>query len=214
MFHFKPNDIILFQGDSITDSGRNRENDSLLGNGYAMMTAAWYYTEFPEDRVTFLNRGISGNRVKDLQARIQKDFIDVQPTWISILIGVNDCWRRYDSNDPTSAGEYEERYRDLLTKLKQNLDAKIILMEPFLLHVQPGQEKWREDLYPKIAVVRKLAKEFGTLLVPLDSVFTEAATKRPPQFWSRDGVHSTAAGDALITRAWLKTVGDALKTEN
>jgi lysophospholipase L1-like esterase len=203
---FKPDDVVLFQGDSITDVNRSREDDSLLGNGYPMMIRASYFSKYPEARITFLNRGISGNRVKDLQDRLQKDFIDLKPTWISILIGVNDCWRRYDSNDPTSAEEFEERYRDLLTKLRQNTYAKLILCEPFLLHVTPDRAIWREDLDPKIAVVRKLAKEFSTLLVPLDSIFTDAAAKRSPEFWSADGVHPTDAGHALIMRAWLDTM--------
>ncbi|MFA7206886.1 MAG: GDSL-type esterase/lipase family protein, partial [Saccharofermentanales bacterium] len=100
---FKPDDVVLFQGDSITDVNRSREDDSLLGNGYPMMIRASYFSKYPEAHITFLNRGISGNRVKGLQDRLQKDFIDLKPTWISILIGINDCWRRYDSNDPTSA---------------------------------------------------------------------------------------------------------------
>ncbi|MDD4297837.1 MAG: SGNH/GDSL hydrolase family protein [Ruminiclostridium sp.] len=203
---FKTNDVVLFQGDSITDVSRSREDDSLLGKGYPMMIRASYFSKYPEARITFLNRGISGNRVKDLQNRLQKDFIDLKPTWISILIGVNDCWRRYDRNDPTSAEEFEERYRDLLTKLRQNTDAKLILCEPFLLHVTPDKAKWREDLDPKIAVVRKLAKEFSTLLVPLDNIFINAAAKRSPEFWSADGVHPTDAGHALIMRAWLDTM--------
>lgn len=207
---FKPDDVVLFQGDSITDAGRSREDDSLLGNGYPMMIGSWYYSRFPEARVTFLNRGISGNRVKDLQARFEKDFIGLRPTWISILIGVNDCWRRYDSNDPTSAEEYEERYRELLTGLRRNSDAKLILCEPFLLHVTPEIAKWREDLDPKINAVRKLAKEFGALLAPLDGVFTDAAGKQPLGFWSADGVHPTSAGHALIARAWLETVEASL----
>ncbi|MEN6314819.1 MAG: SGNH/GDSL hydrolase family protein [Clostridiaceae bacterium] len=204
---FKSNDIVLFQGDSITDAGRSREDDSLLGNGYPMMIRAWYSSRFIEDHAVFLNRGISGNRVKDLLIRLENDFIDLKPTWVSILIGVNDCWRRYDRNDPTSAEEFEERYRKLLTELKQNLDAKIILCEPFLLHVTAEKASWREDLDPKIKVVRKLAKEFNTLLVPLDSVFSQAAQKRSPEFWSADGIHPTAAGHALIARTWLKTMG-------
>lgn len=204
---FKPDDVVLFQGDSVTDAGRSREDNSLLGSGYPMMIRAWHSMEFLEESVSFLNRGVSGNRVKDLQARLTADFIDLKPTWVSILIGINDCWRRYDSNDPTTAEEFEERYRDLLTKLKQKLDARIILCEPFLLHITPGQEQWREDLDPKIAVVRRLAEEFKTLLVPLDGVFSDAAKKRSPEFWSADGVHPTAAGHALIARSWLKTVG-------
>ena len=204
---FKSNDVILFQGDSITDVGRSREDDNLLGNGYPMMISAWHASGFLENRAVFLNRGISGNRLKDLQGRLQEDFIDIKPTWISILVGINDCWRRYDSNDATPVDVFEERYIDLLTKLKQNLDAKIVLCEPFLLNVKPGQEDWREDLDPKIAVVRKLAEKFGTFLVPLDYVFLNAAKKCNPEFWTADGVHPTAAGHALIARSWLKTVG-------
>ena len=207
MSKFKPDDVILFQGDSITDVGRSREDNSDLGNGYAMMIRAWYFSKYPESDAIFLNRGVGGNRAKDLQTRLKKDFIDLNPTWVSILIGVNDCWRRYDSNDPTSTEEFEERYRDLLTKLKQNTKAKLVLCEPFLLHVSPERAMWREDLDPKIAVVRKLAKEFSTLLVPLDSIFKKASVTRSPEFWSADGVHPTSAGHALIARAWLNTIG-------
>ncbi len=203
---WKSNDVVLFQGDSITDVYRSREDDRLMGNGYPMMISAWHESGFPENCAGFLNRGISGNRVKDLQERLQKDFIDLKPTWVSILIGINDCWRRYDSNDPTSAEVFEEGYVDLLAKLTQSLDVKIVLCEPFLLNVMPGQENWREDLDPKIAIVRKMSEKFETYLVPLDSVFSDAAKKRAPEFWTMDGVHPTVAGHALIARAWLKTV--------
>jgi acyl-CoA thioesterase-1 len=204
---FKSTDVVLFQGDSVTDVGRSREDDSCMGNGYPMMISAWHAACYPECHTKFINRGISGNRVKDLQDRINRDFIDINPTWVSILIGINDCWRRYDSNDPISADEFEERYTDLLIMLQQSLGAKIILCEPFLLNVRPGQEEWREDLDPKIAVVRKLAQKYADFLVPLDNIFSDAAQKRTPEFWTPDGVHPTAAGHALIARSLLKTIG-------
>lgn len=197
--------VVLFQGDSITDAGRSREDDSNLGNGYAMMTAAWFSTLYPEKQVRFINRGISGDRVKDLQRRWKEDCLDLKPMWVSILIGINDCWRRYDSNDPTSVGDFEAVYRDILRQVKDGLNARIILCEPFVLPVPEDRKRWREDLDPKIDVVRNLAREFGALLVPLDGLFAQASTLRNPGFWAPDGVHPSPAGHALITKAWLQT---------
>ncbi|MFA6309163.1 MAG: SGNH/GDSL hydrolase family protein [Clostridia bacterium] len=201
------NETVLFQGDSITDTNWDRSNDKFIGYGYPTIVSAWYSSLYPENNVRFLNRGISGNRIGDLLKRVQKDFIDIEPSWVSIMIGINDCWHRYSHNIPTSAGEFERGYRDLLTKITQNTNAKLVLCEPFLLEVEPEQEKWREDLDPKIDVVRKMSKEFETLLVPLDGIFREAGKKSSKEFWSEDGVHPTSAGHGLIARAWLTTMG-------
>jgi len=162
---------------------------------------------FPEKKVKFINRGISGNRVKDLQDRWQQDCLGLKPDLLSILIGINDCWRRYDKNDPTSAEKFEEGYRDILEQVKKsNPDIKIVLWEPFVLPVKEGQESWREDLDPKIQVVRKLAREYNTYLVPSDSIMAQACTLEDPAFWAADGVHPTQAGHALMARAWLDDV--------
>ncbi|WP_409345227.1 SGNH/GDSL hydrolase family protein [Paenibacillus sp. MBLB4367] len=200
-------DIVLFQGDSITDAGRIKENGADLGRGYALMTAGLYGSRHPENGVAFLNRGISGNRVKDLQGRWQEDCIDLKPTIVSIYIGINDTWRRYDRNDPTSAESYEAGYRELLTRTKEELGAKIVLIEPFVLPVPEDRRTWREDLDPKITVVRELAREFGALLVPLDGLFAQASMHEKPAFWAPDGVHPSPAGHALIAKAWLQAVG-------
>lgn len=200
------NAIVLFQGDSITDAGRNREEKEDLGYGYAMMTTAWFSALYPEKKVKFLNRGISGNRVEDLQKRWQEDCLDLKPTWVSILIGINDCWRRYDSNDPTSVEKYKNKYRDILNQIKENLDAKIIICEPFVLSVPDDRKQWREDLDPKINAVRELAREFNALYVPLDGIFAQVSITRNPGFWAEDGVHPTPAGHAVIAKAWLETV--------
>jgi acyl-CoA thioesterase I len=200
---------VLFQGDSITDAGRSRENDDDLGRGYAAMVAAWFSARYPERRVRFLNRGISGNRAKDLRARWQADCLDLAPTWVSILIGINDTWRRYDSDAPTSAEAYETAFRDILTQTRDQLDAQIIILEPFVLPKPPDRAAWREDLDPKIAVARKLAREFNTIFVPLDGPFAAAATQREMDFWLPDGVHPSPAGHALIAQAWLHAVGAA-----
>jgi lysophospholipase L1-like esterase len=202
----EPGSLVLFQGDSITDAGWLREDPNSMGGGYAMMASAWFSALYPEMGVRFLNRGISGHRVRDLKSRWQEDCIDLKPDWVSVMIGINDTWRRYDSADPTSTESYEEDYRHILGRVRDELGAKLILLEPFVLPCPPDREAWREDLDPRIHVVRKLAVEFGALLVPLDGVFAQAACKREAAFWAADGVHPSPAGHALIAQAWLRTV--------
>ena len=201
------NAVVLFQGDSITDCGRNRNQFDSMGNGYAMMAASWFNALYPDKNVTFINRGISGNRVKDLVSRWEKDCLDLQPSFLSILIGINDCWRRYDSNDPTSKEEFEAKYRKILEETRKKLNVKIILCEPFVLPVPEDRKNWREDLDPKIQVVRELAREYKTFYLPLDGLFARASTQREPEFWAGDGVHPTLPGHAFIAREWLKLIG-------
>ena len=203
------NSTFLFQGDSVTDAGRDRNDLKALGGGYPMMFASWFSAFYPNLDVNFINKGISGDRVKDLEARWKEDCLDLKPSWVSILIGINDCWRRYDSNDPTSVEKFETGYRNLLTQVRENLDATIILCEPFVLPVPEDRKMWREDLDPKINVVRDLAREFNTLLVPLDGIFAKASVAKPTSFWAADGVHPTDAGHALIAKSILEVVQTA-----
>ncbi len=203
------NDRILFTGDSITDCNRVRSNTNHLGFGYVAFIAARLQARMASPDLQILNRGISGNRIGDLLLRVEPDLLDLQPTVISILLGINDTWRRYDHNLPTSTETFEDGYRTLLKKIRQRLTAKVILLEPFLLHVPEDRYAWREDLNPKIDVVRKLAAEFDTDLLPLDGLFAQAATRAPAAFWAEDGVHPTEAGHALIANAWLDHVGMA-----
>ncbi|MFD0675423.1 MULTISPECIES: SGNH/GDSL hydrolase family protein [unclassified Paenibacillus] len=202
----KEGDVVLFQGDSITDAGRNRDKGDDLGKGYALMAAAQFSALYPEKQVQFINRGISGNRVKDLQKRWQEDCLDLKPNVVSIYIGINDTWRRYDRNDPTSTEQFEEVYRDIL-KQSAKLEAKLVIIEPFVLPVPEDRKQWREDLDPKITVVRELAREFGARLVCLDGLFAQASARAAASFWAPDGVHPSPAGHALIAKAWLQAVG-------
>jgi len=198
--------VVLFQGDSITDAGRNREDGFNLGYGYAAMAAAWFSALYPERRVAFLNRGVGGDRVKDLRARWERDCIELKPAWVSILIGINDTWRRFDSNDCTCAEEFEAVYRELLTRVRDRLGARLILCEPFVLHTTEDKRQWRADLDPKIHAVCKLAREFDALFVPFDGIFAAASARREPSFWAGDGVHPSPAGHALMAQAWLRSV--------
>lgn len=203
----KKDSLILFQGDSITDCSRLRDDGNDLGKGYAMMTAAAFNAMYPEMHVRFLNRGISGNRAINLKERWQEDCIDLRPDVVSILIGINDTWRKFDRQDPTTVEAFKESYHYILTEIKEKLDAKIIIMEPFLLPVKEEQKKlWREDLDPKINAARELAREFNATYIPLDGIFASAAVKREPSFWAADGVHPTQAGHALIAKAWLENI--------
>jgi len=200
-------DVVLFQGDSITDAGRNYEDSGSLGNGYPNLTAALFSAMFQDKNVKFINRGISGNRVKDLKQRWDKDCIELKPDVLSILIGINDCWRRFDSNDPTSAEDYKQTYIDILTQVKEKLPStKIILLEPFVLPYPQDRKAWRADLDPKIHAVREVAKEFGTFYIPFDGIFNQAFISKEDTFWSLDGVHPTSAGHALIAKEWIKLV--------
>jgi acyl-CoA thioesterase I len=201
------NDRILFTGDSITDCGRIREDAGHLGFGYAAFTAAHLQARLAAPELKIFNRGISGNRAGDLLARLQPDLLDLKPTVVSILIGINDTWRRYDSNDPTDAATFERNYRTVLENIATHLKARVVLLEPFLLHVPEDRYAWREDLNPKIDVVRKLAVEFGAELLPLDGLFAQAATQAPAAYWAGDGVHPSAAGHALIAETWLENAG-------
>ena len=198
--------VVLFQGDSITDAGRDRYESSHLGFGYAMMASAWFSALYPEKSVRFLNRGISGNRAVDLRERWQEDSLDLHPSWISIMIGINDTWRRYDQNKPTSVQEYEAAYRAILEQTRERLNARLILCEPFVLPTSEDRAVWHEDLDPKIGVVRRLAREFSAILVPLDAIFAQAVTQREPAFWASDGVHPTFEGHALIAQSWLRAL--------
>lgn len=204
---FKTNDVILFQGDSITDWGRNYEDASSLGVGYALMVGSRLGHMFPEKNLTFFNRGIGGNRAVDLQERWDKDCLELKPTWVSIYIGINDTWRRMDSGEETTPEQFEASYRDLIERTRKSLDAKLVLIEPFVLPVPEDRKGWRTDLDPKIHIVRELAREYGALLVPLDGLFAAASVKAESSYWAPDGVHPSPAGHALIADAWLRTVG-------
>ena len=199
--------LVLFQGDSITDGGWNREVPGSLGAGYAGMVGSWITAMYPEKGIRFLNRGVSGQRVADLQARWDEDCIALQPTWVSIMIGINETWRRYDCDDPTSHEAYEASYRDILTRTREQTKAKILLMEQFVLPTPPDRRGWREDLDAKIDVVRTLAREFADVFVPMDGIFARACIYRPPESWAMDGIHPLEAGGALIAQSWLRAVG-------
>jgi lysophospholipase L1-like esterase len=192
-----PRRTIVFAGDSVTDCGR-RDDPEMLGDGYVRNL----FDALGPPRPRIVNVGISGNRAVDLEARWQADVLAHQADLVSVLIGINDTWRRYDEDDPTSTEDFEASYRALL----EPLQTKLVLIEPFLLAVKDEQHTWREDLDPKIEVVRRLAAEYDAILVPADVEFTRQAALVGATTLADDGVHPTAAGHRLLADLWRRTV--------
>lgn len=201
-------DSILFIGDSITDCGRRVGQVGPMGRGYPLLVSSRLSAKFPHLGLSFVNKGISGDRIKDLAARWGRDAVALRPTIVSLLAGVNDTWRKFDSGEETPAAEFEAAFRRILEATRREASAALVLCEPFVVPCGLVTGAWRQDLDPKIAAVRKLAAEFGAILVPLDELFTAAAAKAAPAYWAEDGVHPTNAGHGLIAQAWLRHVLD------
>lgn len=196
------NDVhtVVFFGDSITDAGR-REDPDRLGDGYVRLLADQL------SGITVINAGIGGNRATDLQARLDDDVLAHRPDLVSIMIGINDTWRKLDHDDPTSTEAYEASYRDLLTRITAT-GARVILLEPFVLPVTEEQAtSWRDDLDPKIDAVRRMAAEFAVPLVQLDVELNRLAAQLGSAALAGDGVHPSPRGHAEIARLWLETAG-------
>lgn len=193
---------IVFIGDSITDAGRRGDPDR-LGHGYVRRIAEALSAR-GDDRPV-INVGTSGDRAVDLNGRWEADVLANEPGLLSVYVGINDTWRRYDSDDPTSAVDFEETYRSSLRAARQRFAPKMILVEPFVLPVTDEQGRWGiEDLDAKRAVVAALAVEFGAVVVPLQSLLRDAAAQEGgPAAIAADGVHPTPLGSTLIADAWL-----------
>lgn len=192
---------ILFQGDSITDAGRDRDNIHDLGQGYPKYAAAMIQSRHPDTEFEFIDLGISGNRVEDLKNRWQAECIDIQPDVVSILIGVNDTWHHAGAQDWIPNDVFEADYRSILTDIKEKTNAKIIILEQFLLPT--GEKDWfRVDLDPKVQITRKLAREFADVFIPLDGIFAAASVGTKPETWASDAVHPTEAGAKLIAEKY------------
>ncbi|RCW51751.1 SGNH/GDSL hydrolase family protein [Paenibacillus prosopidis] len=204
--------VILFQGDSITDGARGRNDDPnhILGHSYAYIVGARLGCEWAEQQPVFYNRGISGNRVSDLYARWNEDAISLNPNLISILIGVNDAWRTMSGEPSGVTDRFERAYRHVLEETKEVLpNAGLVLCEPFILNTgAPSRnwDAWSELMTAYQQTVRELAEQFGAVFVPLQKVFDEACQRADASYWLWDGVHPTAAGHELIARQWLSVV--------
>ena len=195
---------ILFQGDSITDVGRCRDNEHYLGSGYATMTAGKIGVNYPGQYVC-LNRGISGNRSCDLYARIKSDIINLKPDILTILIGVNDTWHELAHQNGVSIKRYETLLDLLICDVKEALPAiKIVLLEPFVLKGTDTDiyfDAFAEDVAKRQVVCKKLSEKHDLPFVPLQNLLENFAKKTSNDYVLVDGVHPTYTGHTLISDA-------------
>ena len=204
---------ILFQGDSITDCGRVRTNDMNMGTGYALLAKSQLGYENPGE-YEFYNRGISGNRIVDLYARIKADIINLTPDYISILIGVNDVWHEFGRHNGVDADKYEKFYCMLIEEITEALpDVKIMIMEPFCLrgsgteNTEEEPNKWNvfyTEVRERAKKAKRVAEKYNLTFVELQNVFDKASEIKESTYWLRDGVHPTEMGHELLKREWMK----------
>ncbi|MDA3823611.1 MAG: SGNH/GDSL hydrolase family protein, partial [Bacteroidales bacterium] len=211
--YFSEDDVVLFQGDSITDAGRDRKNEwanqgRSFGPGYALLAAAKLLGALPEKNLTIYNRGISGNKVYQLAERWQKDCIDLNPNVLSILIGVNDYWHFRNGNYDGTPDIYEEDFRKLLNRTKTEFpDIKLVICEPFILpDTRAVDESWLEPFKPYQEIAAKIAREFDATWVPFQTAYTNAVDLAPATYWTGDGVHPSMAGAQLMADTWIKAL--------
>ena len=204
---------ILFQGDSITDCCRNRDISKSVGLGYPNLIKAKLGFDEPYS-YEFLNRGVSGDRVVDVYARIKADILNLRPDYMSILIGVNDIWHEVSWNNGVSPDKYEKIYCMLIEEIKAELpDLKIMILEPFCLkgsateNTEEQPDRWNAfngGVREVAKRARAVAEKYGLPFVPLQDKFDEVSKDKDTSYWLMDGVHPEAPGHELIARAWLK----------
>ena len=198
---------ILFQGDSITDAGRDKRDFHDLGTGYPKYVAEYIRAAYPEENFEFINLGISGNRTSQLFDRLYTDAIAFQPDIISILIGINDVWHRYGPERiATTDAQIELNYREILKRIKSETDAKIIILSPYVLDA-PVTQHMKKDLTTVLPIIKRLADEYADAYVPLQELFDEAIKTQPaPLCYSPDGVHPNENGARFIAYQYFKAI--------
>lgn len=198
---------ILFQGDSITDSERSRTEPINMGYGYATLVTGEIGYEYPGEYIT-INRGISGNRIVDLYARIKADIINLKPDILSILIGVNDILHEAGVQNGVSADKYYRIYSMLIEEIIEALPSvKIMILEPFVLLGSATKTHWEEiskGVKERAVKAKEVAEKYGLPFITLQDKFDKAVQTTSNEYWLVDGVHPSVAGHELIKREWIK----------
>ncbi len=207
------NNTVLFQGDSITDSGRKKDNldpnnTSALGSGYAMIAGSELLFKYPEKSLKVYNKGISGNKVYQLAERWDTDCLNLKPDVLSILIGVNDYWHKHDGKYNGTIDVYRNDFKTLLERTKKALpNVKLIICEPFAVpDVKAVDKTWYPEFPEYQKAAREIADTFDAAFIPYQSVFDKAVKSAPGSYWTADGVHPSLAGAQLMAKAWLEVV--------
>lgn len=197
---------VLFQGDSITDCGRSFENDANMGIGYPTIVSSKLGSEMPGE-YEFLNRGISGNRIVDVYARMKKDIINLKPDYMSMLIGVNDVWHEFDFKNGVDSEKFEKIYDMLITEIKEALpNIKIMLLGAYVTKGEATAENWSEfcsEVAKRAEAAKRIAEKHGLVYIPLQEKFDEMMKIQPEPYWTVEGVHPTNAGHGLIAKEWI-----------
>ena len=210
MIQIKENDVILFQGDSITDGNRGRNSDPnhIHGHGYQYILASEILAENLGKNVTVYNRGISGNRIADLYARWIEDCLNLKPTVLSILIGVNDIWSEITGEDGVDTEKYFRIYSMLIEEIQSALpEVKIMILEPFVLKASATEAEWERfhsEVKERAEKAKEIARKYNLKFVPLQAEFDKAEEKYAADYWLKDGAHPTIMGHEIIKREWLK----------
>jgi lysophospholipase L1-like esterase len=205
--------VILFQGDSITDAGRRRDDNEYnspghLGSGYALLAAAGLLEKYASLNLKIFNKGISGNKVYQLAERWDADCLDIKPDVLSILIGVNDLWHKLDGQYNGTVDKYRNDYIALLERTRKALpNIKLVICEPFAVPgVKAVDGRWYPEFYGYQKAAREIADKFDATFVPFQKVYDAAIAKVPGSYWTGDGVHPSLAGAEVMALAWLGAV--------
>jgi lysophospholipase L1-like esterase len=204
---------ILFQGDSITDSGRNKEDTGFntsrsLGSGYPMLAAASLLERHADLDLKIYNKGISGNKVYQLVDRWETDCFAIKPDILSILIGVNDIWHKLNGTYNGTVEIYRQDYIAMLEMTKRVMpDVKLIIGEPYGVRgIKAVNDNWYPEFYEYQKAAREIAAQFGASFIPYQAIFDEAQKHAPGVYWTADGVHPTLAGAQLMAKAWMDVI--------
>ncbi|MBQ7689128.1 MAG: lysophospholipase [Clostridia bacterium] len=199
----------VFQGDSITDAGRHRADEETRGSGYPTLVAARLGFAHPGE-YRFINRGISGDRIVDVNARIKPDILHLRPDILSILIGINDVWHELGSRNGVDNDKYLRTYCELLEEITRMCPGvQIYILEPFVLKASATEAHWDvfyAETRLRAASAKKAAAQFGCTFIPLQEKFEALCEKAPANYWLVDGVHPSAMGHELIARELVKAV--------
>ena len=205
-FNIKSEERIIFQGDDITNGGRNPFNNKDLGLSYPELVSSYINRIYPLYDVKYFNKALWGSTVSTLRSHWNKGCLSLEPTTLSILIGINDIKNQFQMDIPINYKKLQYNYEYLLIKAKHNYPRiKIILMPPFLIPITEEQKSWLKELNDFVEMVAKLSLRYRAMYIPLNKVFKEALIYNPdPYHWTLDGIHLTPSGDALIAKYWLR----------
>jgi lysophospholipase L1-like esterase len=201
----KPNSSIVFIGDSITDADRFEPAYRPYGYGYVHFVAYRLLARYPEYNLNIINTGISGDTIRDLDYRWERDCLNHKPDILSVLIGINDVFRQYTGrlDEAVLIDEYQLTYKRLLSPVKEKYNCQLILIEPFMFCDDKANPAYKA-LQQYIHAVRALAEEFDAVLVPLQESIDDKITKVSPEKFSDDMVHPYVWAHAWIAQQWFE----------